>query len=66
MSDIAKNFHTLPGILVKRNKGKELPEIEMATLLSYYKACSEIIPNYQKIIGEEYSKILVEWGIKEE
>ena len=66
MSEIAKNFHTLPGILVKRNKGKELPEIEMATLLSYYKACSEIIPNYQKIIGEEYSKILVEWGIKEE
>ena len=66
MSEIAKNFHTLPYILAKRKKGKELSEIEMATLLSYYKACSEIIPGYQKVIGKEYSKILVEWGLKEE
>ena len=64
MKKIAKLFPGLSKIISKTEKGKPLTEIEEAVLKTYLKKCERENPNHRKIVGEEYHKILVEWGLQ--
>ena len=66
MSKVAEDFALLGEALSKREKGAKLNKSEEKCILAYYKECERVMPGYQKIIGEEQHKILVEWGMAEE
>jgi|GEM_PF-6227292 len=66
MSKIAKEFPMLTDIREKERRGKELTETEQRIRETYWKRTHEAMPGYAQIIGDEYHKILVEWGLKDE
>lgn len=66
MSEVAKSFPKLREIIRKTKSGIELTEEENMYNLKYFKECARNMPGFQKIIGQEIRKILLEWGLKEE
>ncbi len=66
MQEIAKSFPNLGYIIRKKEKGIKLSDEEDHVQTAFYKKCSELMPGYYEIIGQEYHNILVEWGLKEE
>ena len=66
MSKIALKYPMLGLIIGKINRHETLTDEEEKIHLAYFKECKTLMPDYLEIIGEEYHKILVEIGIKNE
>lgn len=63
MQKVAQNYPKLAEIIKKERSGISLNEAETKIRNGYFKECESAMPNYQKIIGEEQHKILIEWGL---